>query len=221
MKCSQAAVVLFLISLADGGLMASLLYFLKARFQFNKNQFADLMMIMGIGATLAQIFLTPIVPAIGEVKLITMGLLSSCISALGMSASVLAAVVAADNVICAVYFMVLFALASKIPPEAAAPTTDDAMDMESDYEGNLPVLQTATALATSFLICKAATYLTKLYGIQGGTLPGVTAIVVILATLLPKQIGSLGSAGWSYCCTDFVAGKILQVLLLHLVSVDR
>ncbi|KAK7259463.1 hypothetical protein RIF29_25071 [Crotalaria pallida] len=113
-----------------------------------------------------------------------------------MSASVLAAVVAADNVICAVYFMVLFALASKIPPEAAAPTTDDAMDMESDYEGNLlPVLQTATALATSFLICKAATYLTKLYGIQGGTLSGVTAIVVILATLLPKQIGSLGSAG--------------------------
>ncbi|KAK7281465.1 hypothetical protein RIF29_09487 [Crotalaria pallida] len=111
-----------------------------------------------------------------------------------MSASVLAAGVAADNVICAVYFMVLFALASKIPPEAAAPTTDDAMDMESDYEGNLPVLQTATALATSFLICKAATYLTKLYGIQGGTLPGVTAIVVILATLLPKQIGSLGSA---------------------------
>ncbi|KAK7266343.1 hypothetical protein RIF29_18986 [Crotalaria pallida] len=103
--------------------------------------------------------------------------------------------------------MVLFALASKIPPEAAAPTTDDAMDMESDYEGNLPVLQTATALATSFLICKAATYLTKLYGIQGGTLPGVTAIVVILATLLPKQIGSLGSASHT------VALILLQVKL--------
>ncbi|KAK7283618.1 hypothetical protein RIF29_13258 [Crotalaria pallida] len=128
--------------------------------------------------------------------------------ALGMSASVLAAGVAADNVICAIYFMVLFALASKIPPEAAAPTTDDAMDMESDYEGNLPVLQTATALATSFLICKAATYLTKLYGIQGGTLPGVTAIVVILATLLPKQIGSLGSAGHT------VALILLQVFFV-------
>lgn len=43
--------------------------------------------------------------------------------ALGMSASVLAAGVAADNVICAIYFMVLFALASKIPPEATASTT--------------------------------------------------------------------------------------------------
>ncbi|KAK7273736.1 hypothetical protein RIF29_14799 [Crotalaria pallida] len=128
--------------------------------------------------------------------------------ALGMSASVLAAVVAADNVICVVYFMVLFALASKIPPEAAAPMTNDAMDMESDYEGNLPVLQTATALATSFLICKAATYLTKLYGIQGGTLPGVTAIVVILATLLPKQIGSLGFAGHT------VALILLQVFFV-------
>jgi hypothetical protein len=40
-----------------------------------------------------------------------------------LSASVLAAGVAADNVICAVYFMVLFALASKIPAETAPPTT--------------------------------------------------------------------------------------------------
>ncbi|XLT08694.1 hypothetical protein HN51_054487, partial [Arachis hypogaea] len=53
---SQAAVVLFFNSLADGGLMASLLYFLKARFQFDKNQFADLMMISGIGATRTQMF---------------------------------------------------------------------------------------------------------------------------------------------------------------------
>ncbi|KAK7287308.1 hypothetical protein RIF29_00539 [Crotalaria pallida] len=174
MKCSQAAVVLFLISLADGGLMASLL----ARFQFNKNQFADLMMIMGIGATLTQNLSVNYV-AISE--------------ALGMSASVLAAVVAADNVICAVYFMMMQWIWSRI------------------IEGNLPVLQTATALATSFLICKAATYLTKLYGIQGGTLPGVTAIVVILATLLPKQIGSLGSAGHT------VALILLQLLINMLV----
>lgn len=41
--------------------------------------------------------------------------------ALGASPSVVAAGVAADNVICAIYFMVLFALASKIPPEASKP----------------------------------------------------------------------------------------------------
>jgi hypothetical protein len=39
--------------------------------------------------------------------------------ALGVSPSVLAAGVAADNVICALYFVSLFALASKIPPEAS------------------------------------------------------------------------------------------------------
>ncbi|KAF7813104.1 putative membrane protein YjcL-like [Senna tora] len=115
--------------------------------------------------------------------------------ALGMSASVLAAGVAADNVICAIYFMVLFALASKIPPEAPASTQDNAMDMESNDQDKVTVLQFATALATSFVICKAAQYLTKLSGIQGGTLPGITAIIVILATILPRQIVSLGPAG--------------------------
>lgn len=37
--------------------------------------------------------------------------------ALGVSPSILAAGLAADNVICAVYFATLFALASKVPPE--------------------------------------------------------------------------------------------------------
>ncbi|XP_058779120.1 uncharacterized protein LOC131653091 isoform X1 [Vicia villosa] len=115
--------------------------------------------------------------------------------ALGLSPSVLAAGVAADNVICAVYFMVLFALASKIPAETAPPTDDNAMQLKSENQGNMPVLQTATAVAASFLICRAATYMTKLYGIQGGTLPGVTAIIVILATFLPKFISPLVPVG--------------------------
>lgn len=37
--------------------------------------------------------------------------------ALGISPSVMAAGVAADNVICAIYFIILFALASKVPSE--------------------------------------------------------------------------------------------------------
>lgn len=43
--------------------------------------------------------------------------------ALGVSPSVLAAGLAADNVICALYFTTLFALASKIPPEASVSTS--------------------------------------------------------------------------------------------------
>ncbi|KAK7280597.1 hypothetical protein RJT34_25662 [Clitoria ternatea] len=79
LKCSptfsQAAVVLFFTSLAEGGSMTVMLYYLKARFQFNKNQYADLMVISGIGATLTQLFFMPLlVPVIGEEKLLSIGL---------------------------------------------------------------------------------------------------------------------------------------------------
>ncbi|XP_074585068.1 uncharacterized protein LOC141840878 [Curcuma longa] len=113
----------------------------------------------------------------------------------GVSPSVLAAGLAADNVICAVYFTSLFALASKIPAEAAF-STNDAQLLSENKEGNkLPVLQSATALFVSFAICKAATSITKYFGIQGGNLPCITAIVVALATLFPSQLGSLSPAG--------------------------
>ncbi|KAA8533684.1 hypothetical protein F0562_031201 [Nyssa sinensis] len=115
--------------------------------------------------------------------------------ALGVSPSVLTAGLAADNVICAVYFTTLFALASKIPPEASTSTNDVGMDNESESRNKLPVLQTATALAVSFAICKIATFLTKYFGIQGGSLPAITAIVVILATAFPTQFGHLAPSG--------------------------
>ncbi|KAG4118372.1 hypothetical protein ERO13_D11G010900v2 [Gossypium hirsutum] len=119
--------------------------------------------------------------------------------ALGVSPSVLAAGVTADNVICAIYFMVLFALASKVAPESSTSTDDSKM------ESKIPVLQSATALAVSFSICKVASYVTNLYNIEGGILPGVTAIVVILATLFPKQFGELAPAG------DALALVLMQV----------
>lgn len=116
--------------------------------------------------------------------------------ALGVSPSTLTAGLAADNVICAVYFTALFALASKIPPETSTSTNDVALDKESNRGSNkLPVLETATALAVSFAICKTATYLTKFLGIQGGSLPALTAIVVILATVFPVQFGQLAPSG--------------------------
>lgn len=115
--------------------------------------------------------------------------------ALGVSPSVLAAGLAADNVICAVYFTTLFALASKIPPETSKSSNDVTMDVESEPANKLPVLQMATALAVSFVICKAGTFLTKYFGIQGGSLPAITAIVVILATAFPKQFAYLAPSG--------------------------
>ncbi|CAL9008734.1 unnamed protein product [Prunus brigantina] len=115
--------------------------------------------------------------------------------ALGVSPSILAAGLAADNVICAVYFSTLFALASKVPPEPS--TSDDGIgkDASSEPGNKLPLIQTATALSVSLAICKSGHYLTKYFGIQGGILPAVTAIVVTLATVFPKQFSYLAPTG--------------------------
>ncbi|KAG9443775.1 hypothetical protein H6P81_015115 [Aristolochia fimbriata] len=115
--------------------------------------------------------------------------------ALGMSSSVLAAGLAADNVICAVYFTTLFALASRIPAEESSSINDSLLDKESKPSNKLPVLETATALSIAFAICKIATYLTKRLGLKGGNLPFVTAIIVILATIFPDQFGYLAPSG--------------------------
>ncbi|KAB1220124.1 Ferric reduction oxidase 4 [Morella rubra] len=126
--------------------------------------------------------------------------------ALGVTPSVLAAGVAVDNVICAFYFMFLFALASKLPPETSTMANGVALDMESNSEDNFAVLQPATAIAISFLICKSSTYLTSVCGIQGCNLPVITATVVIVATVFPSQFGYLAPAG------DTIALVLMQAL---------
>ncbi|GKV23963.1 hypothetical protein SLEP1_g33632 [Rubroshorea leprosula] len=85
---SQAAVVAFFNSLAEGGMMASMNYFLKARFHFNKNQYADLMLISGVLGAVSLLLLMPMLaPRIGEGKLLSTGLLVSCINGLLCSIS--------------------------------------------------------------------------------------------------------------------------------------
>ncbi|KAK6135256.1 hypothetical protein DH2020_030999 [Rehmannia glutinosa] len=115
--------------------------------------------------------------------------------ALEVSPSVLAAGLAADNVICAIYFTTLFALASKIPAESSTSAAGGGLNEESESGGKLSVLQIATAIAVSFVICKSGSYLTKYFGIQGGSLPAITAIVVVLATAFPNQFAYLAPSG--------------------------
>lgn len=70
---------------------------------------------------------------------------------------------------------------------------------------NLPVLQSAAAIAISMALCKSAMWMSKLLGVQGGILPIVTALVVILATLLPTQFAYIAPAG------DAIAVVLMQV----------
>ncbi|CAH2070222.1 unnamed protein product [Thlaspi arvense] len=117
-------------------------------------------------------------------------------NALGVSPSVLAAGLAADNVICAVYFTSLFAIGSKIPAEALPPPTNDAeTNKDSETKNKIPVLLIATGIAVSLAICKVGAMATKHFGISGGILPAVTAIVVVLATVFPSHFGRLAPSG--------------------------
>ncbi|CAF2323758.1 hypothetical protein BRARA_J00785 [Brassica rapa] len=117
-------------------------------------------------------------------------------NALQVSPSVLAAGLAADNVICAVYFTSLFAIGSKIPAETSPPPTSDAAtNKDSETTNKIPVLLIATGIAVSLAICKAGALLTKYFGISGGSLPAITAVVVVLATVFPSQFGRLAPSG--------------------------
>ncbi|KAH9327615.1 hypothetical protein KI387_007793, partial [Taxus chinensis] len=115
--------------------------------------------------------------------------------ALNVSPSALTAGLAADNLICAIYFTTIFALASSIPPEISTANEDNQMEPESGHGKGLPVLESATALALSCVICTAGMYLAKIFSFQGGGITCITALVVVLATLFPSQIGSLAPAG--------------------------
>ncbi|XP_057827465.2 uncharacterized protein LOC131038906 isoform X3 [Cryptomeria japonica] len=115
--------------------------------------------------------------------------------ALGVSSSVLTAGLAADNLVCAIYFTTLFALASRIPPEISTAAEDNQMESKAGDSKGLPVLESATALALSCVICSAGMYLAKLVGFQGGGITCITALVVVLATVFPSHIGSLAPAG--------------------------
>ncbi|KAL2468183.1 Major facilitator superfamily protein [Forsythia ovata] len=72
---AKAAVIAFFNNAADVGLTASLNYYLKAQFHFNKNQFADIMIISGIAGSISQLILIPILtPWVGERKMLSIGL---------------------------------------------------------------------------------------------------------------------------------------------------
>uniref|UniRef100_A0A0E0DVL3 DUF819 domain-containing protein n=1 Tax=Oryza meridionalis TaxID=40149 RepID=A0A0E0DVL3_9ORYZ len=121
--------------------------------------------------------------------------------ALGVSPSVLAAGVAADNIISALYFMTLFSLAAKIPAEAKTAqgtiAEGEAGGNGGDSEGGrrMSVFHGGAAVALSFVICKAGSAISSQLGIQGGTLPCVTALVVVLATAFPRLLGKLAPSG--------------------------
>ncbi|KAI3757237.1 hypothetical protein L6452_04771 [Arctium lappa] len=76
---SQAAIVAFFSMLGELGLFSALLYYLKAEFHFDKDQFADLLIINGIAGIISQMILMPMLArVINEEKLLVIGLAFNC-----------------------------------------------------------------------------------------------------------------------------------------------
>lgn len=128
------------------------------------------------------------------------------------SGDLLTAGIAADNLVMTLYFLVLFALPSvkflqKIFPthhEEKAQIIDEDEGIERFDSKGLDLMSITKALAVGLSVCAVGFSLERLLGIDGSGILIITAIIVVLATIFPKQIGGIPGA-------DQIGTMLMQV----------
>ncbi|MBZ0198554.1 MAG: DUF819 family protein [Ignavibacteriaceae bacterium] len=118
------------------------------------------------------------------------------------SGELLAAGIAADNLVMAVYFIILFALPSSKFLRNIFPTKHDdkaqlieeAEEVIDDQDDSINLTNLSKALSIGLLICAAGFSLESLTGIKGTGILFITALIVGGATLFPKQLQKIKGA---------------------------
>lgn len=113
--------------------------------------------------------------------------------ATGADQAAVSAGLAADNLICAVYFTSLYALARGIPPDsddAAAPDGTQA-EIKDETQQSMNVLHGCTALAIASVICHLAHVASGRVGQPGMVIPIITGLTVTLATAVPRLLAPI------------------------------
>ncbi|KAK9813720.1 hypothetical protein WJX73_005290 [Symbiochloris irregularis] len=118
---------------------------------------------------------------------------------LNLSAAAQAAGLAADNLLCALYFTTVFQLARKIPadpaPEAAAAVDQQTAAPETSTKAGITVLEGATAVALSTALCYLSSIIAAWMNVPSALIPVATALTVALATAIPKVLAPLVASG--------------------------
>ena len=110
---------------------------------------------------------------------------------LGVSPAARMAGLAADDVIVTLYFVALYTL---VAPKARGPAGGDGTmvaNREPDRlaDATISVLDGATAIAISAVLCAAGSWLAEgVLGYKGGSVAVITLLTILFATLAPKRL---------------------------------
>lgn len=121
---------------------------------------------------------------------------------LGVSAGARMAGLAADDVIVTLYFIALYSLARHVGPSSVNEAKNDRI-----ADPTISVLDGATALGVSALLCASGSYVAHTIGYTGGSVAIITILTVLFATVAPT---------WFLTPRLVASGESLGAILLQI-----